>query len=305
MVFGFGGTSASAKASFLEEWQQATDDPEAKPRIAQAVQACIDGKASLSLSESGITNLPGSFALLQKKLAQLALPSNKLTALPPSLGMLKTLTMLVANSNQISSLANEIFAGCTSLQVLLLHDNKLTELPSSIGQLKRVHTLTLTYNDLKAIPSTFHELESLTKLSLSHNQLWPDSLAVLAQLPAIKQLALTNNLLQSLPAAWVAPGAKWVASLEELDVHENSLISLPDGIGTFRALKKLDVSNNRLMALPPSICDIESLASIDVDKNPLHRPPLTVCNRGIVAIRRYAPARRLRNLPRCVPMCYL
>lgn len=96
---------------------------------------------------------------------------------------------------------------------------------------------------------------------------------------------MTNNLLQSLPAGWCDPSAPWVHSLEELDVHENSLVSLPEDIHHLRVLKKLDVASNRLAALPASICDIEPLVSIDCLGNPLHRPPITVCSRGIHAIR--------------------
>ena len=290
--------------NIVTEWQECTGVESKREDVGRAVQNCVGRRPKtvvLALSEKDLVRLPTSlesFAKLKNCTSVLRLDGNKLDALPSSVGTLRKLTQLHAQSNQIRSVADDICHGCMSLQALLLHSNKLEALPVEIGRLKQLHTLTLTFNELTALPAAFGELQSLKKLSLSHNQIWPSTLNVLARLTKLKQLAVSNNALHELPDRWVDADAPWCASLEDLDVHENALVNLPTGISNLVCLKKLDASSNRLVALPPSICDISQLEMIDVSGNPLNRPPLVVANRGIVAIRRFFPTVAAEDLAR-------
>jgi len=152
----------------------------------------------------------------------LYLSNNQLTALPPEIGELISLTKLYLWRNQLTALPLDI-AELTSLTALSLTSNQLTVLPPEIGKLTSLITLRLSNNQLTALPPEIGELTSLTTLSLSSNQLTVPP-------PEIGELT----------------------SLTVLDLRDNNLTALPPEIGELASLTVLDLKGNPLL-IPPEI----------------------------------------------------
>lgn len=109
----------------------------------------------------------------------------------------------------------------SSLRILLLSHNQLTELPQAIGHLKAMTTLVLSKNKLISLPSEIGQISSLVGLHLAHNQLRSVP-AEIGQLSSLIQLNLANNQLSALP---IELGR--LHKLVELNLHGNRDLGIP------------------------------------------------------------------------------
>ncbi|XP_043094923.1 E3 ubiquitin-protein ligase LRSAM1 isoform X2 [Puntigrus tetrazona] len=89
-----------------------------------------------------------------------------------------------------------------------------------------------------------------------------------------KVLILHGNDLRSLVPKGCCIGA--LATLKVLDLHENKLTSLPDGIGQLLSLQVLNVEKNHIKQLPDSIGDLRHLQTLNVKGNSLSVIPASV-----------------------------
>ena len=80
-------------------------------------------------------------------------------ALPAEIGQLTSLTELVLNDNQLTSVPAEI-GQLTSLKWLYLGGNQLTSVPAEIGQLASLRSLTLGGNQLTRVPAAICQLRA-------------------------------------------------------------------------------------------------------------------------------------------------
>ncbi len=88
--------------------------------------------------------------------------------MPPEIGELTALGVLLLWGNQIATLPPEI-GKLTNLTELVLSDNKLTTLPPEIGQLTALRQLYLGSNQLATLPEQLRELPKLKYLFLHDN----------------------------------------------------------------------------------------------------------------------------------------
>lgn len=121
------------------------------------------------------------------------------------------------------------------------------------NQFGGLEQLDLHGNVLISIPLGLRRLEMLTVLNLSNNKLGPEVFDIISQIPSLRDLKLADNALHG----DLTPDLLQLSKLENLDLHNNKLTSLPGGFSALTQLRSLNVSNNALPSLP-----FESLRSL-------------------------------------------
>ncbi|CAN0443423.1 unnamed protein product, partial [Ectocarpus sp. 12 AP-2014] len=248
----------------------------------------------LDLSFNQITELPAAVSNLSV-LVSLKLRKNRLSAVPPELFSLESLSLLDLTGNAIRELPEKGLCAAVALKGLLLSGNRLSRLPSSVGSLHGLETLELSDNTIRSLPESIDGLKRLATLTVSNNGLasLPDVETVpkngLARLGALTSLDLRENKLAEVPPlpeggrlAQVFLGFNLLTSLDgaallsvsagltELHVQQSNRIGqLPEEIGSLARLKTLDVSNNDLGELPAALGYLPHLHRLAVDGNPL------------------------------------
>lgn len=178
----------------------------------------------------------------------------------------------------------------TNLRVLLLDTNELYSVPREIAKLLNLKKLSLSNNNLSCLPDEFGLLRNLKSLHLSNNQfeVFPPQLCRIA---GLEFLDMCDNQLEELPRDIVR-----LTSLHTLLLFHNALHTLPPSITTMTQLRCLWLGDNKLQYLPSTFGNLRNLDWNDtsrymmssvIDNNPLVRPPLFVCKRGIDAIAQY------------------
>ncbi|MHA1727653.1 MAG: leucine-rich repeat domain-containing protein, partial [Promethearchaeota archaeon] len=64
--------------------------------------------------------------------------------------------------------------------------------------------------------------------------------------------------------------------IDELNLSENNLKSLPNSIGNFKSLVKFELRSNKFNMLPDSIGELECLKSLILDNNQLESLPWNI-----------------------------
>lgn len=232
-------------------------------------------------------------------LHSLALTRNRLTALAPeALGHLTALRTLLVQENGIAFVPDALSA-LTRLEVLNLARNRISGLGDAFGTLKALHTLTLSENLLTALPPSFAELSALTTLNLADNRFSPTLPDVLTRLTQLERLDMTRNRLSNLKSVTLralvrlrtlqlsrneiymfALTGDALPNLVQLELADNALETLPDGLGALRSLRTLIISNNKLRKLPASICTLSALETLDARGNRLTALPASIGQLG-------------------------
>ncbi|KAF5419007.1 MAG: hypothetical protein C5S49_00980 [Candidatus Methanogaster sp.] len=228
-------------------------------------EAAESKQPGLDLSGNQLTALPPEIAKLAS-LTELDLSGNQLTALLPEITKLTSLTELYLSNNQLTALPPEI-AKLTKLTGIYLSGNQLTALPPEIAKLTNLTVLNLSFNQLTALPPEIVKLVSLTELDLSGNQLTA-LLPEIAKLTNLTELYLSGNQLTAL-----LPEITKLTKIIRLDLSNNQLTALPPEITKLASLTVLNLSNNQLTALPSEITKLTKLIRLDLSNNQLTALP--------------------------------
>ena len=86
-----------------------------------------------------------------------------------------------------------------------------------------------------------------------------------------RELDLSNNTISE-----IGEGLARMASLQVLRLENNRIDALPDNIGSCKALVKLDLSTNNLLSLPDSMGQFRKLQRLNVANNMLRRVPASM-----------------------------
>ncbi|KAL4937399.1 hypothetical protein BDV06DRAFT_203002 [Aspergillus oleicola] len=161
-------------------------------------------------------------------------------------------------------------------------DNDFTELPDAAfpdidsdqtgmdeeekgNQFGGLEFLDLHGNLLQSLPIGFRRLQRVHTLNLSNNKLNMDNIQVVLEMAALRDLKLAKN---NLEGPFLQDVGR-LSSLEVLDLHENSLTSLPETLADLKSLRVLNVGHNQLISLPFEILCNLPLKEIIAPKNKL------------------------------------
>ncbi|KAM6417413.1 leucine-rich repeat serine/threonine-protein kinase 2 [Pluvialis apricaria] len=192
----------------------------------------------LNLSYNQLVCIPEFLTTVAENLEQLLLEGNKISCLCSPI-CLKELKILNISKNNISSLAENVFMGCTKLEQFNARMNALEIIP-----------------DLSS---------SITSLKLSQNRFInvPETILLL---PHLRSVDLSQNKIINLPGPM-----HWKSlNLRELLFNHNQIdvLDLSEKACAWSRLEKLHLSHNKLKEIPPQIGFLENLTSLDVSHNP-------------------------------------
>ena len=151
-----------------------------------------------------------------------------------------------------------------------LRNTGLSCFPVELCMLTELRSLHLGRNYIAFVPREISKLTKLEFLSLSRNHIseLPEELGLLP----LKKLVLVQNGLKRLPESLGRS-----ATLEDLDVCENNLTSIPKGLSH---LKKINLRKNQISSLPQETW-VALLANPTLEKVNLQDNPITSLPAGL------------------------
>uniref|UniRef100_A0A0D3FCB7 F-box domain-containing protein n=1 Tax=Oryza barthii TaxID=65489 RepID=A0A0D3FCB7_9ORYZ len=148
----------------------------------------------------------------------------------------------------------------------------VTSVPPAAWETNDVMKLDLSKNSIEDLPNELSLCSSLQSLILSNNKIkrWPGT--VFSSLASLSLLKLDNNPLAEILATDLEALLLGLKLLRILDLSQNYLTSVPEGIKDLTSLIELDLSDNNITTLPPELGLLEpNLQVLKLDGNPLRR----------------------------------
>lgn len=138
--------------------------------------------------------------------------------------------------------------------------------PKIIKQARKTGQLNLSNRGIAEMPDIVWSINSLTSdevktLSISMDQ--PDEDQWWEYVELTKMILASNSL------KTVSPDIRNYQALNVLDLHDNSLTSLPESLGELQALTKLNISRNQFEELPPCVFELKLLRILFAQHNKL------------------------------------
>ena len=183
----------------------------------------------------------------------------------------QSLERLVLRGTRVTSKALEHLAKLKSLRTLDLGYSQIDDANLDLlAELPRLDTLALGGNRISAAGlAQLRLLKSLRHLDLAGVQrvdsgewgivLNPATLGEIGGLTALRELDLTDNVITQLP-----DGIGGMAQLRRFSLRNNQLTALPESIGSLRELTHLDLRANHLTVLPAVIATLPKLEKLDL-----------------------------------------
>ena len=144
---------------------------------------------------------------------------------------------------------------------LSLDSNEITEIPEDIKRLILLQELSAKCNRISVFPSVLFELSALSIVDLSFNMLTTIPVSVFRKFKSLKELNLANNSLISIPDEIVQ-----ATSLETLRVEGNLLKRLPE-LSLLKRLHTLIAFDNKIQTAPKNLPS--TLETVDLSRNDL------------------------------------
>jgi Leucine-rich repeat (LRR) protein len=132
--------------------------------LEEALASSRDSVYSLKL-KGRLKEVPLEVFTEFPNLQWLDLSKNRLTEIPPQLGLLKNLKKLILNKNKIEVLPAEI-GQLEDLRELIISQNELESLPTEIGDLKKLRYIDMWSNNITRLPSEMAEMYALEEVDL-------------------------------------------------------------------------------------------------------------------------------------------
>ncbi|XP_076905557.1 plant intracellular Ras-group-related LRR protein 6-like [Bidens hawaiensis] len=215
---------------------------------------------------------------------ELCLGGHGLSVVPPQVWETSDITKVDLSNNSIKDLPVQL-SSCASIETLILSRNKIKEWPSAILEsLHKLVCLKLDNNPLRKIPlDGFQTASKLQILDLSGNA------GCLPENPAFSSLIQLQELyLRRMQISEIRADIISLPNLRILDMCQNSLQLVPEGLKNATSLQELRLSDNNISTLPPELGLLEpTLQVLQLDGNPLRSIRRTILDRGTKAILMY------------------
>ncbi|KAI4549443.1 hypothetical protein MG293_001773 [Ovis ammon polii] len=200
----------------------------------------------LYLNDAFLEFLPANFGRSMHKLAQLErldLGNNEFSELPEVLDQIQNLRELWMDNNALQVLPGVWLL--KKLTTLKVDDNQLTMLPNTIGNLSLLEEFDCSCNELESLPSTIGYLHSLRTLAVDENFL-PELPREIGSCKNVTVMSLRSNKLEFLPEE-----IGQMQKLRVLNLSDNRLKNLPFSFTKLKELAALWLSDNQSKALIP------------------------------------------------------
>jgi len=232
---------------------------------------CDPGNTTVQSIDLGSNTLVGTLPPELGNLANLQiliLYLNQLSgSIPPELGDLVNLYNLDLHWNQLSSSIPPELGDLDNLYNLDLHWNQLSgSIPPELGDLDNLYILHLDSNELSgSIPPELSNLANLHDIDLHWNQLSGSIPPELGDLANLYYLGLGPNQL----SGTIPPELGNLANLQMLYLYSNQLSgTIPQELGDLANLQYLYLSYNQLSGtIPPELGDLANLIELDLSAN--------------------------------------
>ena len=121
---------------------------------------------------------------------------------------------------------------------------------------------------LKEIPPQFYELTSLTDLGVMCNLLTTIPITLCKKLTALTTLNMYNNNLTAIP-----DGISALKNLKSLNLERNKIEKISGRISFLNQLEYLRLTANRIKTLPEKFHRLKNIKELHLDVNNLHKLP--------------------------------
>ncbi len=132
--------------------------------LEEALAAPKDSVYSLKLKDR-LKEVPVEVFTEFPNLQLLDLSKNRLTEIPPQIGLLKKLKKLILFKNRIEALPAQI-GELEDLRELIINQNELESLPDEIGNLKKLRYIDMWSNNITRLPGSMAEMWGLEEIDL-------------------------------------------------------------------------------------------------------------------------------------------
>lgn len=170
---------------------------------------------------------------------KLNLRRSKISSIPPEIGKLINLEVLIISGSTIKSLPKEI-ENCRKLKSIIANSSKLEELPSSLGNLRNLRTLKVDYCNLKSIPKEIGNIKSLWELSIGHNRITTLP-SEFAKLKNLTRLDISNNQIKEFPSCIIQ-----MENLKRFWMFGNNIKKVPFEINKLKYLNHIRLNKEKI-----------------------------------------------------------
>ncbi|ALC39622.1 rk [Drosophila busckii] len=220
----------------------------------------------LDLGNNNLTKLEANSFFMVPNLEELTLSDNSIINMDPYAfyGLAKLKRLSLQNCG-LKSLAAHSFQGLTQLLSLQLNGNALVTLGNCLSNLQKLRTLRLEGNLFYRIPTdALAGLRTLEALNLGSNLLTIINDEDFPRMPNLLLLLLKRNQIMKISAG----AFKNLTALKVLELDDNLISSLPEGLSKLTQLQELSITSNRLRWINDTELP-RSLQILDLRANPL------------------------------------
>ena len=206
-----------------------------------------------------------------RNIKTLDISRSTITKLPKGLAKVESLETLIWTRNEIEvaegeerKIARKMKAPrLKQVRKLYMSGSRLTEVPKFVRKFRNLTHLVLSGNEITTPKNRLRKMGNLNLLNLDENPLdltafnfkhIPDGLELLK----FNKCDLTS-----------VPKEIYQLKVKDLQLRENQITKLPDGIGAMTNLRKLSLYKNKLNALPSDFYELSKLESLDLYHNQL------------------------------------
>lgn len=172
-------------------------------------------------------------------------------------------TELNLYNRNLSGELSSAFGSLPELGYLYVGNDDITgSIPPEIGNLSKLYYFYVRNTQITSIPAEFGNLTNLTTLNLFYNYSLKHFNASLENLDKLNNLNIHSNDLLALPE-----GISGMANLTTLNGYNNELNALPDDLATSTTIHTINVSGNHLTSVPTNFGSFSSLTSLNLSNN--------------------------------------